>query len=53
MFDLSSHTSSPFGTGYFGDGSLTNYLLVLALNLDPPDLSLLSSWDYRDEPLVQ
>jgi hypothetical protein len=30
-----------------------NSLLGLqALNLDPPDLYLLSSWDYRCEPLV-
>jgi hypothetical protein len=28
-----------------------NYLPGLALNLDPPDLCLLSSWDYRREPL--
>jgi hypothetical protein len=27
-----------------------NYLPRLALNLDPPDLCLLSSWDYRREP---
>jgi hypothetical protein len=30
-----SHTSSPFYSGYFGDGSLTNYLPRLASNLDP------------------
>jgi hypothetical protein len=29
-----SHTSSPFCSGYFGDGGLANYLLGLALNLD-------------------
>jgi hypothetical protein len=28
-----------------------NYLPGLASNLDPPDLCLLSSWDYRREPL--
>jgi hypothetical protein len=28
-----------------------NYLLGLALNHDPPDLCLLSSWDYRCELL--
>jgi hypothetical protein len=27
-----------------------NYLSGLALNLDPPDLCLLSSWDYRRGP---
>jgi hypothetical protein len=25
---------------------------MLALNRDPPDLCLLSSWDYRSEPLM-
>jgi hypothetical protein len=29
-----------------------SYLPRLALNLDPPDLCLLSSWDYRCEPLA-
>jgi hypothetical protein len=29
-----------------------NYLPGLALNCDPPDLCLLSSQDYRCEPLV-
>jgi hypothetical protein len=29
-----------------------NYLPGLASNHDPPDLSLLSSWDYRREPQV-
>jgi hypothetical protein len=29
-----------------------NYLPTLALNLDPLDLCLLSSWDYRREPPV-
>jgi hypothetical protein len=27
-----------------------NYLLGLDSNLGPPDLCLLSSWDYRHEP---
>jgi hypothetical protein len=27
-----------------------NYLPGLASNCDPPDLCLLSSWDYRYEP---
>jgi hypothetical protein len=34
-----SHTSSPFCSGYFGDGSLMNYLPGLASNCDPPHLS--------------
>jgi hypothetical protein len=29
---------------------LWNYLPRVALNRDPPDLCLLSSWDYRHEP---
>jgi hypothetical protein len=29
-----------------------NYFLGLALNCDPPNLSLTSSQDYRHEPLV-
>jgi hypothetical protein len=29
-----------------------NYLFGLALKCDPPDLCLLSSWDYRREPSV-
>jgi hypothetical protein len=33
-------------------GFLENGLLGLALNPDPPDLCLLSSWDYRREPLT-
>jgi hypothetical protein len=38
-----SHVPCPFCSGYFRNGGLTNYLPRLALNLDPPDLSLLSS----------
>jgi hypothetical protein len=30
---------------------LMNFLPMLALNLDPPDLHLPSGWDYRYEPL--
>jgi hypothetical protein len=37
-----SHTSSPFCSGYFGDGCLANYLPWLASKHNPPDLSLLS-----------
>jgi hypothetical protein len=39
---LLEHTSSPFCSGYFGDGrmGLMNYLLGLALNHHPPDLRL-------------
>jgi hypothetical protein len=36
--------------GYFGDGGLMNNLPGLALNPDPPNFSLPSSWDYRREP---
>jgi hypothetical protein len=32
------HTSSPFCSGYFGDGGLVNYLPMLALNRVLPDL---------------
>jgi hypothetical protein len=48
-------SSSPFYSGYFGDGGgsgLRNYLPGLALNHDPPNLSLPRSPDYRHEPLV-
>jgi hypothetical protein len=38
-----SHTSSPFCSGYFGDGDLENYLLGLASTCDPSNLSLSSS----------
>jgi hypothetical protein len=45
-----SHSTSLFCEGYFLRQGLKNYLPGLALNLDPPDLCLLSSWDYRREP---
>jgi hypothetical protein len=38
-----SHKSSPFYSGYFGDGSLSSYLHGVAANHDPPDLSFPSS----------
>jgi hypothetical protein len=31
---------------------LLNYLPGVALNHDPPDFSLLNSYDYRNEPLA-
>jgi hypothetical protein len=31
---------------------LTNFLLGLASNHDPPYLCLLSNWDYKCEPLA-
>jgi hypothetical protein len=37
--DVMNHTSSPFCSGYFRDGSLSNYLSKLALSCNPPDLS--------------
>jgi hypothetical protein len=38
-----NHTSSPFCSGYFGDGGLLNYLPGLASNHDPPELNLQNS----------
>jgi hypothetical protein len=35
-----NHTSSPFCSGYFGDGGLENYMPRLVSNCDPPHLSL-------------
>jgi hypothetical protein len=37
---------------FFVMGVFMNYLPRLASNLDSPDLCFLSSWDYRQEPLV-
>jgi hypothetical protein len=47
-----THTSSPFVALVILEMGLANYLLGLASKLDPPDLSLPGSWDYRGEPLV-
>jgi hypothetical protein len=48
-----SHSTSPFFLWrVFSRQGLTNYLPRLALNHDPPDLCLLSSQDYRREPLA-
>jgi hypothetical protein len=38
-----SHIFSPFCSDYFKDRGLVNYLSRLALNLDPPDISLPSN----------
>jgi hypothetical protein len=38
------------GRFFFLNRVSQNYLPRLALNLDPPDLCLLSSYDYRREP---
>jgi hypothetical protein len=35
---------------FFRDGGLMNYFPRLALNFDPPNLKLPSSYDYRHEP---
>jgi hypothetical protein len=45
-----SNTSSPFCSGYFGDGGLTNYLLELASKCHPSNLTLLSNYEYRYKP---
>jgi hypothetical protein len=45
-----SHSTSLFLCWVFSRKSLVNYLPRLALNLNPPDLCLLNSWDYRREP---
>jgi hypothetical protein len=51
-FTLSHSTSPIFVKVYFRDRILQNYLPRLTSNHDAPDLCLLSSWDYRCEPLV-
>jgi uncharacterized membrane protein SirB2 len=46
-----SHSTSPFFVmAFFLREGLLNYLLRLASNLNPPDLCILSSKDYRYEP---
>jgi hypothetical protein len=44
-----SHSTSPFSCFFFFS-FFENYLPRLALNCNPPDLCLLSSWDYKCEP---
>jgi hypothetical protein len=50
-FTLSHPTSPIFVMGIFKIGYMS-YLPKLALNHNPPDLCLLSSWDYRRDPPV-
>jgi hypothetical protein len=47
-----SLSTSPFLWWYFQDRVLWTICLALASNHHPPDLCLLSSWDYRHEPLA-
>jgi hypothetical protein len=47
-----SPASSPFCSGYFGDGGLANYLPGLSSNLSLSDFSLPNSYHYRYEPLI-
>jgi hypothetical protein len=47
-----SHSTSPFLWRVFWDRVSRNYFPSLASNFDPPFLCLLSSWDYRHEPLA-
>jgi hypothetical protein len=47
-----SHSTALFCVGFFCTRVSQNYLPRLASNLDPPDLCLLSNWDYRREPPV-
>jgi hypothetical protein len=51
-----SHVARTIGTGHHAqlidwDGGVTNFLPGMALNCNPPDLCLLSSWGYRHKPL--
>jgi hypothetical protein len=50
-YTLSYSTSPFFVLGFFKIGA-HELFAGLALNHDPPDLCLLSSWDYRHKPLV-
>jgi hypothetical protein len=53
MAHTSSHSTSPFFVMAFVEIDLVNYLPGLASNLNPPDLCLPSSEDYRREPPAQ
>jgi hypothetical protein len=44
------HRRQPLCPAYSSSWSLVNFLLTLALGGEPPDLHVLSSWDYRCEP---
>jgi hypothetical protein len=46
-YTLSHSSSLIFVMGIFQDRVLQTIYRELALNLDPPDLCLLNSWDYR------
>jgi hypothetical protein len=52
-FELGAYTLSHFCDYFFKIGSgLLNNVSGLALNHNPADLCLLSSWDYRCESLA-
>jgi hypothetical protein len=51
-FELRAYTLNHFTSPFFVLGFFENILPGLASNLDPPDLCLLISWDYRCEPLA-
>jgi hypothetical protein len=51
LYSKASNLAGMTGTYPQWDGGLANFLLRLALNLDPPNLCLLRNWDYRHELL--